>query len=197
MTETATLPVTGEPDADHLLASDPLALLLGMLLDQQVPMEWAFKAPSLLRDRLGGLDAVAIAAMSEAEVEATFRAKPALHRYPGSMAKRAHALCVHVVEAYGGDAAAIWTTADSASELLARLRALPGFGDEKSRIFLAVLGKRFAAAPDGWQEVAEPFGDDAPRSVADVDSPETLQRVREWKKAQKAKGKTKSDRPAD
>src|SRR5680860_654556 len=185
MAETATMPVTGEPDADELLASDPLALLLGMLLDQQVPMEWAFKAPSLLRDRLDGLDAAAIAAMPEADVEAVFREKPALHRYPGSMGKRAHALCLHIVDEYDGDVAAIWTSAGSASELLRRLRALPGFGDEKSRIFLAVLGKRFGAAPDGWREVAAPFGDDTPRSVADIDSPEALQQVRQWKKAQK------------
>ena len=193
MAPVVTLPVTGEPDADELLASDPLALLLGMLLDQQVPMEWAFKAPSLLRDRLDGLDAAAIAAMPEADVEAVFREKPALHRYPGSMGKRAHALCLHIVDEYDGDVAAIWTSAGSASELLRRLRALPGFGDEKSRIFLAVLGKRFGAAPDGWREVAAPFGDDTPRSVADIDSPEALQQVRQWKKAQKAKGKSKAD----
>jgi len=189
----ATLPVTGEPDADQLLVDDPLALLIGMLLDQQVPMEWAFKAPSLLKERLGELDAGKIAAMPEPEIEAVFTAKPALHRFPGSMAKRTHALCAHVAERYHGDAAAIWTTASSAEELFARLRELPGFGDQKSRIFLALLGKRFGTAPEGWREVAEPFGDDTPRSVADIDSRETLQRVREWKKAQKAKGKSKAD----
>jgi len=193
MAPVATMPVTGEPDADQLLASDPLALLIGMLLDQQVPMEWAFKAPYVLRDRLGGLDAAAIAAMPEADVEAVFRAKPALHRYPGSMGKRAHSLCTHIVDEYDGDPAAIWKSADSASDLLRRLRALPGFGDEKSRIFLAVLGKRFGAAPDGWREVAAPFGDETPRSVADIDSPEALQQVRQWKQAQKAKRKSKAD----
>jgi uncharacterized HhH-GPD family protein len=189
----AVLPITGDPEADQLLVTDPFALLVGMLLDQQVPMEWAFKGPSTLRERLGSLDAKTIAAMSPEEVDAVFRQKPALHRYPGSMAKRAHALAVHIVDEYDGDAAAIWRDAQHPNVVLDRLRALPGFGEEKARIFLAILGKRLAAAPPGWEDYARPFGDTNPRSVADVDSPEALLRVREWKQAQKKQGKKKSD----
>jgi len=190
---TAVLPVTGDPDADQLLVSDPFALLVGMLLDQQVPMEWAFRGPSTLRQRLGMLDANAIAAMSADQVEDAFRQKPALHRYPASMGKRTHALATHVAEQYDGDAASIWRGVTDPAELLARVRALPGFGDEKAKIFVAILGKRLRVAPVGWEQVVVPFGDANPRSVADIDSPEALQRVRAWKQEQKKKGKTKSD----
>ena len=189
----ATLPVTGEPDADQLLVEDPLALLIGMLLDQQVPMEWAFRGPAALSARLGGLDAARIAAMPEDDVVAAFRDKPALHRYPGSMAKRTHKLCRVIVDEYDGDAANIWRQADGPKELLTRLKALPGFGEEKAKIFLALLGKRFDRAPAGWERYAEPFSDATPRSVADVDSAESLERVRTWKRAQKAKGKAKAE----
>ena len=191
---TTTIPVTGDSAADELLAREPLALLIGMLLDQQVPMEWAFRGPLTLQERLGApLDARRIAAVPEADVEAAFRAKPAMHRYPGSMAKRTHDLCRHIVDEYDGDTAAIWTGVDSGAELLRRVRALPGFGDEKARIFVALLAKRRGVRPPGWEDAAKPFSDAVPRSVADIDSPETLARVREWKRAQKAKGKTKSD----
>lgn len=186
------LPVTGDPDADRLLADDPLALLLGMLLDQQVPMEWAFRGPATLRARLGHLDAARIAAMDPEALEAAFRRKPALHRYPKAMARRARELCRHVVEAYGGDPSRIWRDG-SADEVLDRLRSLPGYGDEKAKILLAVLGKRFGVAPAGWEAAAAPFSDAAPRSVADVDSPEALARVREFKQARKAAGRTKAD----
>ncbi len=189
---TATLPITGDPAADDLLVSDPLALVIGMLLDQQVPMEWAFRGPATLRDRLGRLDARAIAAMSPEAVEAVFKEKPALHRYPGSMAKRTHALCVHVVEEYDGDAGNIWKGVKDPQVLFERIRALPGYGDEKAKIFLAILGKRLKVAPKGWEEYAAPFSDDNPRSVADIDSPENLQRVRAWKQAQKAAKKSKA-----
>ena len=189
---TASMPITGDPAADELLVTDPLALVIGMLLDQQVPMEWAFKGPSTLRDRLGGLDATKIAAMPPEELEAVFREKPALHRYPGSMAKRTHALCVHLVDEYDGDAANLWTGVDDPQVLFDRIRALPGYGDEKAKIFLAILGKRLRVAPQGWEACAVPFSDSEPRSVADIDSPENLQRVRAWKQAQKAKGKTKA-----
>ena len=188
------LPVTGDADADALLATDPLALLIGMLLDQQVPMEWAFRGPLSLKARLGtNLDAGAIAAMPVDDLVAVFSAKPALHRFPGSMAKRTHALCTHIVERYDGDAANIWAGAGSGDELLARLSDLPGFGQEKAKIFLALLAKRFGVRPTGWEQAAAPFSDSTPRSVADIDSPETLARVREWKRAQKAQGKTKAD----
>jgi uncharacterized HhH-GPD family protein len=189
---TATLPVTGDPEADELLVTDPFALLVGMLLDQQVPMEWAFRGPATLRERLGTLDAKSIAAMSPEEVEAVFRQKPALHRYPASMAKRTYALATHIVENYDGDAASIWRDVQDPKVLFDRLRALPGFGEEKAKIFLAILGKRFHVAPAGWERYAGPFGDSNPRSVADIDSPEALLRVRAWKQEQKKKGKSKS-----
>jgi uncharacterized HhH-GPD family protein len=186
-------PISGDPAADQLLIDDPLALLIGMLLDQQVPMSWAFRGPASLAERLGGLDAGKIAAMSEDDVVAAFRDKPALHRYPGSMGKRTYALCRVIVDEYDGDAANVWRGVEDPRELFARLRMLPGYGDEKAKILLAVLGKRFGRAPAGWEKVAKPFGDAAPRSAADVDSTEALRRVRAWKKEQKAQGKTKAE----
>ncbi|HZP30953.1 MAG TPA: HhH-GPD-type base excision DNA repair protein [Acidimicrobiia bacterium] len=188
------LAVTGDAEADALLASDPLALLIGMLLDQQVPMEWAFRGPMNLKGRLGGtLDAAAIAAMPVDDLVAVFSAKPALHRFPANMARRTHALCTHLVEHYAGDAANVWTGAKTGAELFERLSGLPGYGAEKAKIFLALLGKRFGVKPPGWEEAAAPFSDSTPRSVADIDSPETLARVREWKRSQKAVGRTKAD----
>jgi len=188
------IPVTANPEANDLLVADPLALLIGMLLDQQVPMEWAFLGPWTLRERLGGtLDAASVAAMSEEQVNEIFRNKPALHRYPGSMATRTHALCQFLVEHYDGDAAAIWTPMPSGAELYRRLRELPGYGDEKTRIFLAILAKRLGLKAKGWEEAAAPFSDDVPRSVADIDSPEGFARVREFKKAKRAAGKAKTD----
>jgi uncharacterized HhH-GPD family protein len=188
------LPVTGDAEADKLLADDPLALTIGMLLDQQVPMEWAFSGPLRLRDKLGGrLDAAEIAALDPASLEAMFKGPPALHRYPGSMAKRTRALCQYLVDNYGGNAAGVWTGVEDGAELLRRVRALPGFGADKSKIFTAMLAKRFGVRPPGWEQATAPFSDDQPRSVADIDSPETLQSVRSWKKAMKAQGKTKFD----
>jgi uncharacterized HhH-GPD family protein len=190
---TATMPITGDPAADELLVTDPLALVIGMLLDQQVPMEWAFRGPATLRDRLGGLDCAKIAAMAPEALEAVFKEKPALHRYPGSMAKRTHALCTQIVEQYDGDAAKIWSGVQDPAVLYERIRALPGYGDEKAKIFLAILGKRLQIAPKGWETYAAPFSDANPRSVADIDSRENLERVRAWKQAQKAKGKSKAE----
>ena len=187
-----TFPVTGDAEADQLLVDDPLALLIGMLLDQQVPMEWAFKGPATLKARLGRLDAQEVAAMSPDAIDAVFREKPAVHRFPSAMAKRTHALCQHLVDEYGGDAAAIWQRTEDPQVVFDRLRALPGYGDEKAKIFLAILGKRFGEAPAGGAPLAGPFGDVEPRSVADIDSREAFQQVRAWKKAQKAKGKEKS-----
>jgi uncharacterized HhH-GPD family protein len=191
---TGALPVTGEPEADDLLVENQLALLIGMLLDQQVPMEWAFRGPLTLKQRLGGsLDAETIADMDPEKIEAVFREKPAMHRYPGSMGKRTHALCAFVVEHYGGDASAIWRGAPSGQEIYRRLRELPGYGEEKAKIFLAILGKRLGAAAPGWEDAAAPFSDAAPRSVADIDSAASLARVREFKRGQKAKKKGKAD----
>ena len=189
-----TIPITGDEAADRLLVENPLALLIGMLLDQQVPMGWAFRGPLTLRARLGGsLDAETIAAMGPDKIEAIFRDKPAMHRYPGSMGKRTYALCAYVVEHYGGDAAAIWRDAPSGQETYRRLRELPGYGEEKSKIFLAILGKRLGQAAPGWEEAAAPFSDSTPRSVADVGSAESLERVREFKKARKAQKMGKAD----
>ena len=191
--QTGSLAVTGDPAADHLLNTDPLALLVGMLLDQQVPMEWAFRGPATLVNRLGGLDAGAVADMDpEAFLEAC-RAKPAIHRFPRSMAGRIQDLCRHLVDHHGGDAADIWRGASDGADLSCRLRALPGYGAEKTMIFVAVLAKRMGVAPEGGEAAAGPFADDEPRSVADSDSPEALATVRAWKKAQKAAGKSKQD----
>ena len=189
-----TLYITGDKEADDLLNTDPLALLLGMLLDQQVPMEWAFIAPSFLKERLGGrLDAAEIAAMDPDEFLVHAKGPRAIHRFPGSMAKRVQSVCQALVDGYDGKAENLWNDVASGDELFARLKALPGFGDEKSRIFLAILGKRIGEAPPGWQEAAGPFGDDVPRSVADVHDEASLAKVREWKKAKKAAGKSKQD----
>jgi uncharacterized HhH-GPD family protein len=189
-----TLTVTGEPAADALLIDDPLALLIGMLLDQQFPMERAFVAPYRLQERRGRkLDAAEIAAADPDEIAEVFRTPPALHRYWGAMSKRTQALCQILVDEYGGDAAAVWTGVDSGAELLERVQALPGFGKEKSKIFVALLAKRFGIRPAGWEQAASPFSDDQPRSVADIDSPENFERVKAWKKAMKAAGKGKQD----
>jgi uncharacterized HhH-GPD family protein len=186
--------ITNNPEADELLNTDPLALLIGMLLDQQVGMEWAFLAPFRLKERLGGtLEAKAIAAMDPDELTEIFRQVPALHRYPGSMAKRTHALCVLLVERYGGDGARVWEEAEDGATLIRRLKELPGYGPEKAKIFAALLGKRLGVQPPGWLEAAAPFSDGTARSVADIDSPKTLAEVRAWKKEMKAKGKTKAD----
>ncbi|MEY2421907.1 MAG: hypothetical protein QOI95_1974 [Acidimicrobiaceae bacterium] len=194
MATTAKIPITGDPDADRLLEEDPLALLVGMLLDQQVPMEWAFIAPHRLKERLGGqLDANVIARMDPDEFIALFKGPPALHRFPGSMGKRVQALVQRIVDEYGGDASRIWSEAKDGEDLHQRLLALPGFGPDKTRIFIALLAKRLGVRPPGWEQAAGPFADDTPRSVADIDSAETLARVREWKQAMKKQGKTKAD----
>jgi uncharacterized HhH-GPD family protein len=190
-----TLYITGDTDADRLLNSDGFALLVGMLLDQQVPMEWAFRGPATLKARLGHLDANKIAAMSEAEVVAVATAKPAIHRYPAVMARRLHALATFIADHYDGDARRIWSTATDGAALYGRLRELPGFGDEKAKIFVALLAKREAVRPPGWKHAAGVFADATPRSVADCASPESLARVRQWKQAQKAAHKDKQDRP--
>ena len=147
---TALVPVTGNPEADQLLTDEPLALMIGMLLDQQIPMEWAFAGPLTLRERMGGqLDATKIAATDPDEFAAVFKGPPALHRFPGSMGKRTQDLCQYLVDHHGGDAAAVWTGVDDGAELVRRVRALPGFGAEKAKIFTAMLAKRFGIRPPG------------------------------------------------
>lgn len=185
---TESLPFTGDPDADRYLAKNPLALLIGMVLDQQVPLEKAFIGPWRLRQRLGSeLDTGAIAAMPAERFAAFFAEKPALHRFPGSMAGRVQAACQHVVDHYGGNAAAVWATAASGDELLGRLKAVPGFGEQKARIFLALLAKRLGVRPSGWEEAAGAYGKPGSHlSVADIDSADALLAVREQKRAMKA-----------
>lgn len=190
-----TLYITGDRAADALLNRDGTALLIGMLLDQQVTMELAFAGPAKLRQRLGHLDARRIAAMDPAELAAVCSAPPAIHRFPVAMARRIQALCAALAETYRGKGANVWAGVADGDELYRRLRALPGFGDEKARIFIALLGKRMGVQTPGWREAAGRFGDDVPRSVADIDGPDALARVREWKKAQKAAGRDKQDRP--
>ena len=190
-----TLYITGDADADGLLNADANALLIGMLLDQQVPMEWAFAGPNTLRSRLGHLDPARIAAMDVEAFVSICCEKPAIHRFPGSMGTRIHQVCAALVEDHGGDAADLWADGAPAATVFRRLRALPGYGDEKSKIFLAILGKTQGVELDGWREAAGKFGDDEPRSVADIHDEASLARVKEWKKAQKAARKDKQDRP--
>ncbi len=184
--------------ANELLDADPLALLLGMMLDQQVTMEKAFTSPAVLAERMGvtRLDAAQIAAADPAQVEEWFRTPPALHRYPGSMAQRAQSLCALLVDRYGGEAAAVWDTND-AGELFRRLRELPGFGEAKARIFLALLGKQRGITPAGWQEAAGEYGLPGFRSVADIVDSESLAKVRAHKQQVKAEAKAaKATKPA-
>ena len=182
-----------DADADAFLSSDPFALLTGMLLDQQIPMERAFAGPYSIATRLGvdRLDPAHIAALGEEQFAAVLAEPPAVHRYPGSMAGRIQALAREIVDSYGGDAATLWTTADTGDELVSRLRALPGFGAQKAQIFTALLGKQLGIRPDGWREAAGAYGQDGSRrSVADVTGPESLTEVRAFKKALKAAAKS-------
>ncbi|WP_328904869.1 Fe-S cluster assembly protein HesB [Streptomyces sp. NBC_00234] len=187
-----TLRIAQQPEADELLGRSALAALVGMLLDQQVPMEWAFTGPYTLGQRMGGddLDAEEIAAYDPDAFTALFTEKPALHRYPGSMAKRVQQLCQFLVAEYGGEASAVWADAATGAELLERLNALPGFGTQKAQIFLALLGKQFGVRPTGWREAAGPYGQaGSHRSVADITGPESLAQVRAYKQEAKAAAK--------
>ncbi|GGP59062.1 HhH-GPD-type base excision DNA repair protein [Saccharothrix coeruleofusca] len=177
-----------DPRADELLATDMFALLLGMMLDQQIPMEKAFKGPRDIADRMGGLDVHRIAEADAEEFAAVVARKPAVHRFPGSMAKRLQELARYLVEHYDGRPEGIWADGDG-EEVLKRLKALPGFGEQKARIFLALLGKQFGVQPDGWREAAGHYGEEgATRSVADVVDSASLDAVRAFKKAAKAVG---------
>lgn len=187
------LPLTGDTAADRLLEDDPLALLIGMLLDQQVTMEKAFHSPYELKERLGGqLDAEKIAAMDPDELRALFAERPALHRFPGSMAARTQDLAKALVEHYDAKAERVWERAKNGAELFANLKALPGFGDQKAKIFIALLGKRMGVQPPGWQEAAGFYAEHGCYSVADVDGPDSLAKVREYKRAAKAEAKAKA-----
>jgi uncharacterized HhH-GPD family protein len=186
-----TLHITGDAAADRLLSDDPLALLIGMLLDQQVAMETAFAGPLKIQERVGSVDAATLAHYDPDELVAAFQKSPAVHRYPGSMAGRVQSLCTAIEDDWGGDAAAIWTRdAPDGREVLKRLKALPGFGEQKAKIFLALLGKQYGYSGDGWREASAPYGDDGSfRSVADITSSDSLAKVREYKKAAKAAAK--------
>jgi uncharacterized HhH-GPD family protein len=185
------LHITDDPAADELLSNDPLALLIGMLLDQQIAMETAFTGPLKIRDRVGSLDAAAIAEHDPEKFASAFAQTPAVHRFPGSMAGRVQALCAAIVQDWGGDAAAIWTDGDpDGATVLKRLKALPGFGEQKAKIFLALLGKQYGYTGNGWRAAAGAYGEEGSfRSVADITSPESLTKVREFKRAAKAAAK--------
>ncbi|MGW1722740.1 HhH-GPD-type base excision DNA repair protein [Streptomyces sp. NPDC002306] len=193
-----TLHLAQDPEADALLGRSPLAALVGMLLDQQVPMEWAFKGPATIARRMGAddLDAHEIAAVDPEAFTALLSEKPAVHRYPGSMAKRIQQLCQYLVEHYDGDAEALWQGVGSGPELLGRLEELPGFGKQKAQIFLALLGKQLGARPKGWREAAGAYGEAKSfRSVADITGPESLAKVRAHKQEMKAAAKAAKAQP--
>lgn len=185
------LHLTNDAEADRLLTDNPLALLIGMLLDQQVAMEVAFAGPLKIQERVGAVDARTIAETDPEDFVAAFKQTPAVHRFPGSMAGRVQTLCRALLDDWGGEASAIWTEGEpDGPTVLKRLKALPGFGEQKARIFLALLGKQCGFDGTGWREAATPYGEEGSfRSVADITSPETLLQVRETKRAAKAAAK--------
>jgi uncharacterized HhH-GPD family protein len=186
-----TLHLTGDAAADTLLSEDPFALLLGMLLDQQIAMEAAFAGPAKIRDRIGNLDPKTLAEYEPDAFIEVFKQTPAVHRFPGSMAGRVQTLAAVVADDWQGDASRIWTADDpDGTEVLRRLKALPGFGEQKAKIFLALLGKRQNLSAAGWREASAPYGEEGSlKSVADIVDPESLARVRESKRAAKAAAK--------
>lgn len=191
-----TLHLAQDPEADELLGRSPLAALVGMLLDQQVPMEWAFRGPRTIADRLGAtdLDAHRIAAQDPEAFAALLSEKPAVHRYPGSMAGRVQGLCQYLVEHYDGNAELVWKGVADGPELLRRLEDLPGFGKQKAQIFLALLGKQLGVRPTGWREAAGAYGEERSfRSVADITGPDSLARVRAHKQEAKAAARAAKD----
>ena len=178
--------ITGDPEADKVLDESPFALLAGMMLDQQYPMEHAFRGPAKVLERFGTLDPARIAAADPEEFAALCARPPAIHRFPGSMAARLQALASLVEDQYGGDASRLWTEASTGKELLKRVQALPGFGKQKAQIFVALLAKQLDVRPDGWEEAVGDYSRPGHRSVADVVDPDSLQKVRDFKKAKKA-----------
>jgi uncharacterized HhH-GPD family protein len=178
-------------EANALLEREPFALLLGMMLDQQIPMEKAFTSPHVLRERIGGtLDAAGLAAADPETVEEMFRRTPALHRFPAAMATRAQELARIVRDDYAGDAGAVWTTAASGEELVKRLERLPGFGAQKARMFAALIGKQIGLPFEGWREATRPYGEPGTfASAADVVDADSLAKVKQYKRAAKAAAK--------
>ena len=187
----AKLQLVQDPVADELLESNPFALLVGMMLDQQIPMEVAFAGPQKLAERMGNVDAREIAEYDPDAFVKLFSEKPAVHRFPGSMAKRLQTLAQAIVDEYDGDVVALWTAGDpDGAEVLRRLKALPGFGEQKAKIFLALLGKQYGVTPEGWRGAAGDYGTEGVHmSVADVVDQGSLEKVRSYKKAAKAAAK--------
>lgn len=182
--------ITGEATSDAVLDQHPFAVLLGMMLDQQYPMEHAFRGPAKILERFGTLDPARIAEADPEQFAALCATPPAVHRFPGSMAARTQALAALVVEEYDGDTARLWTEAGSGKDLLRRVMALPGFGKQKAQIFVALLAKQLGVRPDGWEAAAGAYAEEGHRSVADVVDAASLQKVRDFKKQKKAEAKS-------
>ena len=185
--------ITGDAAADQVLSDDPFALLLGMLLDQQYPMEHAFRGPAKLLDRFGTLEPARLAAVDPEEFAAICSQPPAVHRFPGSMAGRIQAVAKIIEEKYDGHAERLWNEALTGQDLLARVKELPGFGTQKAQIFVALLAKQLGVRPEGWEAAVGAYSEPGYRSVADVTSAESLQKVRDYKKVQKAKARERAD----
>ena len=185
----ATIHITGDDRADQVLSEDPFALLVGMMLDQQYPMEHAFRGPAKVLERFGSLEPAAIAAADPEEFAALCSTPPAIHRFPGSMAARLQELARLVEEQYDGRAERLWTEAGDGKDLLKRVMALPGFGKQKAQIFVALLAKQLGVRPDGWEAAVGAYAEEGYRSVADVVDEASLQKVRDYKKQKKAAAK--------
>jgi uncharacterized HhH-GPD family protein len=181
--------ITGDEAADQVLTDSPFALVVGMMLDQQYPMEHAFRGPAKVLDRFGSIEPAAIAAADPEEFAALCSTPPAIHRFPGSMSARLQELARLVVDQYDGDAARLWTEATSGKDLLKRVLELPGFGKQKAQIFVSLLAKQLGVRPEGWESVVGDYALDGYRSVADVTDPASLQKVRDFKKEKKAAAK--------
>jgi uncharacterized HhH-GPD family protein len=184
--------ITGDPAADEVLTDSPFALLVGMMLDQQYPMEHAFRGPAKVLERFGSLEPAAVAAADPAEFKALCSTPPAIHRFPGSMAERLQTLAALVVERYDGHAERIWTEAASGADLVKRVMELPGFGRQKAQIFAALVAKQLGVRPEGWQQAVGDYALDGYRSVADVVDPASLQKVRDFKQEKKRAAKAAS-----
>jgi len=187
-----TIQITGDAHADEVLTASPFALLVGMMLDQQYPMEHAFRGPAKVLDRFGSIEPSAIATADPAEFKALCSTPPAIHRFPGSMAERLQTLAAIVEDKYAGHAERLWTEASSGADLMKRLTELPGFGKQKAQIFTALLAKQLGVRPDGWEQAVGDYALEGFRSVADVTDPASLQKVRDYKQQKKAQAKAKA-----